>query len=360
MHVLMLTQKVSRADPLLGFAHGWITELASRVRRLTVICLEEGDHDLPGNVRVLSMGKERNRGRAGLLVGLIRALAQAVPQADVVFGHMIPRYTLVAAPFTRRYGLPIVQWYTHRNVTAELRIVHRLADRIVTASPESYGIPGEKVIVLGHGIDMAAYAAVERAPRPGHILAVGRLSPIKNYEVLLDAFALLLARTGHGETHLTIAGGPTPEHGEAYARSLYERAERLGITRQVSFLGAVPHDRVAALYAVATATTNLCPTGGVDKAVLESFAAGVPAVVHNATFLPLLAEQSGLLHAVALTPEGVAGRLEALLRLQQTERDALGLALRERMRDQYGLSGLIGRLVGVFEQVIHERQGGER
>ena len=59
MHLLFITQKVDRADWLLGFTHGWLKALAGKVDRLTIICLEQGETELPSNVRVISLGKER-------------------------------------------------------------------------------------------------------------------------------------------------------------------------------------------------------------------------------------------------------------------------------------------------------------
>src|SRR3989344_7209303 len=60
--LLILTQKVDRDDPVLGFFHGWLVEFARRFERITVVCLEEGVHSLPKNVEVLSLGKSTQGG----------------------------------------------------------------------------------------------------------------------------------------------------------------------------------------------------------------------------------------------------------------------------------------------------------
>ena len=59
MKILICTQKVDLNDDILGFFHSWIAEFAKQCEKVTVICLYKGEYDLPGNVKVLSLGKEK-------------------------------------------------------------------------------------------------------------------------------------------------------------------------------------------------------------------------------------------------------------------------------------------------------------
>lgn len=353
MHVLMLTRRVDQADWLAGFTHTWIDRLARQVDFVDVICLELGDYDLPANVRVQSMGKEQGYGRLRELWEFLRAIKSIIRDVDVIFGHMIPRYTLVAAPWAITHRIPVVQWYTHRQVTVELRLVHALAKVIVTASPESFSLSSNKVVVLGHGIDMERFAPVsEKVTGERLILAVGRLSPIKNYEVLIKAFGYLASRPSYEDVRVAIAGGLTPHHGQVYADQLRTLAGECGVGDRVDFLGPVPYREIHRLFQRAAVTVNLCPTGGADKAVLESMATGVPVLVHNQTFLPLLGEDTPSLWCESLDPDQLAGQLAEMLSQSSEQREALGLRLRERVRADYDLDGLVRRLVGVFEEAM--------
>jgi glycosyltransferase involved in cell wall biosynthesis len=364
MHVVMLTPQVNPMGWVTGFIHGWIDALArhERVDQLDVICLEMGPYDLPANVTVTSMGKEQGYSRLRELFELERAIASVIGRADVLFGHMIPRFTLFAAPWAKLFGVPIVQWYTHRHVTPELRIVHALADRLVTASPESFTLPSAKVTSLGHGIDTERFRPADDASAgtTGErlIVAAGRLSPIKHYDVLIEAVARLATRPGFGDVRAIVAGGSTPEHGEAYAEQLRRLARDRGVGERITFAGIVPHQDMPELYRRATVTVNLCPTGGVDKAVLESMASGVPVVVRNETFLPLLGDDASGLWCEAPDPDLVADRLAGVLEQPPGARAALGRRLRQRMQADYALEGFIGRLVGVFEEVVARRGRG--
>jgi glycosyltransferase involved in cell wall biosynthesis len=353
MRVLMLTRRVDKDDWLAGFAHTWIERLAAhpRIEYVDVICLERGTVDLPDNVHVASMGKERGASRLTELWNFQRAIAPVVRTVDVIFGHMIPRYTLVAAPWALAFGVPMVQWYTHKQPSIELCFAHLLAKRIVTASPESYPLYGTKVTVLGHGIDFSRFHPADTPSTEPLIVAVGRLSPIKHYEALIEATAQLIARSGFEDMHVVIAGGSTPQDGEVYADHLRALAAECGVSQHIDFRGPVPHEDIPALYQRAAVTVNLCPTGGADKVVLESMASSVPVVVRNKTFLPLLDSDRDALWCPDLDPGRIADKLAGVLSTPPDVRAELGERLAERVRADYDLDALMDRLVSVFEDV---------
>ena len=68
MKLLFITQKVDARDDVLGTYHRWIEEIANHFERVTVICLEEGEYDLPSNVEVFSLGKETGVSRVRYIV----------------------------------------------------------------------------------------------------------------------------------------------------------------------------------------------------------------------------------------------------------------------------------------------------
>ncbi len=353
----MLTRRVDKNDWLAGFTHGWVERIAQhpQVNQLDVVCLERGTADLPVNVTLRSMGKELGYGRLKELRTLWQAVSDVITEVDVVFGHMIPRYILAASPYILRYRVPVVQWYTHRKVTLELRLVHLFASQMVTASHESFNLPSNKLTVLGHGIDMHKFAPLSTLPQTRRVVAVGRLSPIKHYETLIEAVALLQQRSGFNDVVFQIAGGTTPQQGEAYTQSLHDLAEQLGVSNVIEFMGPVAHEDIPNLLHTASLSVNLCPTGGVDKAVIESMAAGVPTVVRNATFIDLLDNQRDLLWCQDLDPTCVAEKLAHLLKMDADKRHEIGLQLRERAKQQYDLDGLVERLVTVFEKASGEK-----
>lgn len=332
MRLLIITQLVSRTDPALGFFHRWIEEFAAQCDEVSVICLAEGEHALPANVHVRSLGKESGAPRMVLLTRLYRYLVDPRTQYDIVFVHMSPIYVLLGFLFWKLRRIPVTLWYTHGHVDLKLRTAVQLADRIYTASPDSMRISTPKRKVVGHGIDLSQFA-----PRPGgrtpatrHILSVGRIARVKNLGVLIEALPLLLERIP--DARLTVAGAPITTQDEAYKAELVAQVDRLGLRNRVVFAGPLAPAEVPQLLASADAFVNLSDTGSIDKAVLEALASEVPVVTSNQAFAKIIPSS-----IVALAPGSVAEGIERALR-----EPAVGL---REVALRYSLERLIERIL---------------
>ena len=108
MKLLIVTQKVDENDSILGFFHGWIAEFAKHCESVIVICLEKGEHHLPQNVNVLSLGKERFEVKSQkskvlkkltYAINFFKYIWQERKNYDVVFVHMNQEYVLLAVPY---------------------------------------------------------------------------------------------------------------------------------------------------------------------------------------------------------------------------------------------------------------------
>ena len=159
----MITQKIDLDDDVLGFTHTWVNKLTEQVAWLHVLALSVGRHELHDNVTLYSMGKEQGADRLRRFVNFNRVIVPLLlrRQVNVVFVHMCPLYAVLASPWTKLRRVPMVLWYTHKSVTGTLKLAHQLVDRVVTASPESFCLPSDKVVVTGHGIDTEVFKPAE-------------------------------------------------------------------------------------------------------------------------------------------------------------------------------------------------------
>ena len=349
MRWLMITRKLDPADDRTGFMLRWIAELAARLDHLDVICQESAGPALPPNVSAYSLGKESGAGRIRQARRLVGYLHDLVPQADGVFCHMIARYVLFAAPWTRLHHKPLLHWYTHRQVSLELRFARFLATHILTAAPGSYPLPTNKLTVMGHGIDPDLFPLADGEHDPPEILMIGRLSRIKRHDWLLRAASQLAARDDALPFRVVIVGGAT-EHEPGYPAELDSLAHDL----PVLFTGALPQDRVAKMIQGCAVAINLSPPGLFDKAALEPMLAGKLVIVTNPDFLPLLGGAADLLYLPFDSGDAaLAERLIRLLSLTPAERAALGADLRARALEQHSLAGLMDRLVALMREAAH-------
>ncbi len=135
--------------------------------------------------------------------------------------------------------------------------------------------------VLSNGVDLDAYSPGLADVRIRHryglpagqplILSVGRLSPEKRTDVLLDA----VARLGP-DARIAIAGvGPD----EARLRS---HAQRLGLAGKVRFLGFVPGSDLPGLYRLADVFAIASEAELQSLTTMEAMATGLPVVAVDA------------------------------------------------------------------------------
>lgn len=120
--------------------------------------------------------------------------------------------------------------------------------------------------------------------------------PHKNHLTLLDAFKKLLNL--HPDAYLVLTGAAA--HKEwVIAKQMGERIEeeikRLGIDERVKRLGYVASRDLDALYQEAVALTMVSRFEGFGAPCLEAMSRGCPVIGSNATAIPEVVEDSGIL-----------------------------------------------------------------
>lgn len=357
MKLLIVTQKVNEDDPILGFFHRWIIELAKHFEFVTVICLEEGRHELPVNVKVLSLGKEKGASRLSQMARFYSHIFNERKNYDAVFVHMNPIYVVLAGWFWKLSNKKVALWYTHKAVDMKLRIAERFSDVIFTAAKESFTLKTKKLMVVGHGINVAMYANELRTKiigsEPIAIVGVGRITPIKNCDTLVETARILKERwvlKGGGGKRFTVTfiGSPITEGDKEYSEKVKGLVEKYDLGEIVSFIGDVNPSDMPAKYAAADVTVNLTPTGGLDKVVLESMAAGVPAFTSNEAFIDYLEPYADKLIFKERNANDLAGKVVGLFDRIGTSDDpkAIGGYLRSVVLNKADVTMLIGVISG--------------
>lgn len=359
MRLLLFNLATDADDPVLGFALRWIEGLAEMAAHIDVITMRAGRHDLPANVRVYSVGKEKGYSEPRRAVEFYRILLRMLRchRYDVCFAHMMPLFAVMAAPLLWVKRIPTVLWYTHKSVTWLLRAATFCVDRVVTASADSFRLNSPKVRVIGHGVETQRFLPAnpaEAVARPFTVVTVGRLSRIKRLEVLLAAVARFREQNPDLPICLKIVGGPLTAQDQAYAAELKRQVAQQQLQETVAFVGRVPFQEIVPVYQQADCCVNLCPTGGVDKAVLEAMSCGVPVLVANRTFASILGAK--LAHTLLLEAEAaqLGDRLRLLAALQDGERRQFGRRLREIVVHDHDLTKLCERLIQELRELQME------
>jgi D-inositol-3-phosphate glycosyltransferase len=248
-------------------------------------------------------------------------------------------------------------------VETEARLV-RECHRIVAATPRErmdlqrfYGADPGKILVVPCGVDLELFRPLDRVrarrilgfgPDEAIVLFVGRFSPVKGLERLLDAVALIKDFPG---LRLVLVGGEgagAPAHEE-----LRQRIAGLGIERLIRFAGQVEHHRLPEYYSAADALAVPSHYESFGLVSLEALACGTPVVS-----TPVGAMEQIIVQGVtgSIVPDGSSAVFaECLLSIL---RDAGGRSGgRERARAsvlEFSWSRVASALVGQYVDLMKE------
>jgi glycosyltransferase involved in cell wall biosynthesis len=344
LNLLIITQKVDFNDDLLGFFHGWIKEFAKYCKSVIVISLQKGEYDLPQNVKVLSLGKERGRSRLKYLSNFYKYIFQERKNYDAVFVHMNPIYIVLGGIFWKIFGKKVFLWYIHPKADKFLKPAMLLVDKIFTASPHSFPLKSKKLEITGHGIDLTFFRRYEEIKKiPNSLLFVGRISPVKNLHILIDAANIL--HQSDINFVLNIVGDKDERFPDYFEKIKKDSAnlEKLG---KIKFLGKIPNKEMPKIYNQNEVLINLTPSGSFDKAILEAMACGCLVLVANKSFEGVLSKEF-IFNQEDF--QDLASKLIWALKLSLLEKEKYGKDFRKYVMENHNLETLIQKIRKAYE-----------
>jgi glycosyltransferase involved in cell wall biosynthesis len=216
----------------------------------------------------------------------------------------------------------------------------------------------DRVSVLANGIDVDRWQPDARARSEAREelglgndflwLAVGRLEPVKDYPVLLNAFA----RAPKPAQLLVLGTGPLEGQ-------LKRMAEGLGLGGRVRFAGFCPN--VARWMHAADGFVLSSRYEGLPMVLLEAGACGVPAV---ATDVPGTREvivdgETGWL-APAGDPERLAAAMRWLMHMPAWRRQAVGERARQHVTRHFSLETVLDRWEQLYAELLERKNPSRR
>lgn len=283
--------------------------------------VETGD-ELPSWIQIHVLGAPRVRAGAFRLFRLVRRLKPSLILSGIFHLNFL---VLLLRPFFPRGTRVLVR--QNGTVSSALnfgglpwttrplyRLLYRRADRIICQTramaddlTQELDLPEDRLAVLPNPLDVAEIRrsiGLHPAPQTGsgpHLLAMGRLSPEKGFDLLLRALALV--RREYPGVSLTIAGSGPEE------AALKAERHALGLDEAVRFTGYLAHP----CFLSPEATLFVLPSRheGLPNALLEAAAAGLPIVTLPASegLVELLQGQPGVWLAPEISVEALAASL---------------------------------------------------
>src|SRR5262245_17540345 len=96
MNLLLFNLATDADDTVLGFTTDWLSTFSQYFTNIYVITMRSGKFQLPSNVSVYSIGKERGCSRPRRMLEFYRCLRRILKShdVDVCFAHMIPIFAV--------------------------------------------------------------------------------------------------------------------------------------------------------------------------------------------------------------------------------------------------------------------------
>lgn len=326
MRLLVCMQAADSRDPALSFLLTWITELAKHFQSIEVICLKEGQYDLPANVRVHSLGKESVRGsrflkRFQYISQLIRYVCSFRASYDRVLVFQNEEYVLAAGWLWMLLGKPAYLWRNHYDGTIRTTIAAACARKVFYTSQYSYTARFRHAQQMPLGIDLSRFTSKDEVRTPNSVLFFSRIAPSKRAEILLEAVAQIV----NTDLRVSIVGDPLPQDG-AYYESLKESARRNPHAKRIQFSPGVPHEKASEVYGAHEISVNISRSGMYDKTIFEAAASGCLVLASSKDFA-LVADPRCIFEEG--NSDSLAQKIRGLLALSVTERESLSQQLRE-------------------------------
>jgi glycosyltransferase involved in cell wall biosynthesis len=344
MRFLIFTQKVDREDDVLGFFHGWIEKIAAKVDYLHVVCLYEGQHKLPSNVKVWSLGKESSRSKIRQFFRFYRYIWKLRNEYDVIFVHMNPIYIFLGGIFWKIYRKKIYLWHNHQQGSFITKTAINLSNTAFHTSPFAFTGRFKNSKMMPAGIDTDIFRDDEKIRKIlNSILFIGRFSPIKNIEILIEA-AKLMHQDGVDFT-LNIVGEVERGGGEKYFEHIKNLSKELEEMGKIRFLGKISNYKTPEIYNQNEVLVNLSPAGAFDKTILEAMACGSLVLVSSPAFKDILPENMIFQEKNA---KDLKNKIISLFDLTKSGGRGVGRELREKVIQSHNLDVLIKRLIEDF------------
>ena len=181
------------------------------------------------------------------------------------------------------------------------------------------------------------------------LISVGRLSPEKNWDTLLRAFAKTSEK--HPDSRLVLIGDGTAR------QSLEELSSALGVTDRVTFTGALPFEDIPRYLKAADLFVFASVTETQGLVTIEAMAAGLPVVAVDGPGTRDIVDHGKQGFLVENDPDALAKGLNKLLSDPQRIKRLSNHALKKAKT--FDINQLGKQLIGVYEQAIEDKKAGQ-
>jgi len=289
------------------------------------------------------------------LASMKKSVMEMAPDFDVIYAHWTAA-GLAAASVAQKLKKPFVVGFHGSDLAEPRGILRRMAsrlcrtaDRIVVHSPDMQqrallaGAREEKVVCIGHGVEIDLFSPSSGLHRPLRIIAIGRLSHEKGFDLLIEALTMIDKDVDWiceivGEGSLATA----------LARQIKENK----LDDKIRLSGAVSPTEIREKLAASDILAVPSRREGFGIAAIEGMAAALPVIGAKVGALPQLIqdEVTGIL-VEPLNPRELSSAIRDLIK-NRPKSIRMGLAGLERAGQLYRAEKVYAPLSEMLRELV--------
>lgn len=278
-------------DPLLSHQYEAVLALANHFERIIVITGKTGEISKHPKIEILSTDwtpGEKFRNMAQLFKIAIPVIVRG--QFHSVFFHMTDLQCALLSPIVRLRQRRQFLWYAHSHKSSYLAWSLKWITSVITSTPGSCPITGQRVIAIGQAIDEKRFSPIPfNELNLNKLIHIGRFDKSKNIDLLIseseklhELFPLI---------ELKIVGKPSNSESQYWATKLITTNKEKSDMSWLTFEDSINRNQFPTIMA-----ENGCffhaYMGSLDKTLIESTMLRVPVVSLNPEYLSIFGSWS--------------------------------------------------------------------
>lgn len=329
-NLILFNLETNSESKVLAAGIDWIRSLSPLFQNVYVFSTHIGVFTLPNNVKVFELGggNFKNRFKWFMFNFYAIHLVFKMKKSTVIFHHMSHYSVIFPGIIFRLIGVNQGLWYAHAHKSISLSLAARIANSLFTSAPGAFPVKSKKISYLGQGVKIDDFQNAFKVDKNSHrtgIVSVGRISPAKNLETLLNSVPFNFA------SKIEFLGGI---ENSDYHANLVALAQKKNLTLTFNYAktySEIPNYLVKWRY-------YFCGTNvAVDKAVIEAAAAGCIVLSLNKNVLELTGMNEVYQKLKVPIPSELKAQFDTFENLTDSQRYGL----------QLGISNVTGKMNNV-------------
>jgi len=322
-----------------------VNKLAIHFDRVTVLTGQKGICRVPSNVQVVNFEWIAGK-KVSSLLRFLSAFLQTIRKDtySVLFSHMTSTHSFFISPVTKLLRLKHYLWYAHASNGLYLRVSKLLTNGIITSTPGSCPLNGEKIYPIGQSINKNKFEKRQLLNYPiKNLIHIGRLDPSKNVDLIIQSVESY--RKTYPELTLEIVGSPSSEIYKDYAQDLIAKFSSTPYNVWLKFTPYIQRENLPKLLRSKDGFIHSFQ-GSLDKTLVEATFSGLPTITINTEYLNFFGSWSTNNNFGDLTLDS-----ETLALLKKSKSD-INLEVERRYElavSQHELDSWVDRLVKILK-----------